>query len=107
MNATSACGLLRAPAAAEARRNFWFSASVDAKFMRASIAPVENQLCPSTQPATFGGSYSSCPMLIIGDSAVPTEKPVHPVSLMARTTNSAGHEYLVNSRDGSWNADES
>ena len=63
--------------------------------MRASIAPVENQLWPSTQPATFGGSSSSCPMLTSGDSVLPSEKPFQPFSFIDRTTNSTGHEYLV------------
>jgi hypothetical protein len=54
------------------------------------MAPVENQVCPRPQPATLGGSSSSCPMLVSGDNAVPTENPLHPVSLTARATNSTG-----------------
>src|ERR1019366_6692898 len=89
---TSACGLLRAPAAAAASLNFWLAASVEAKFIRASIAPVENQLWPSTHPATFGGSSSSYPMLMSGANVLSSEKPTHPASFIDRTTNSAGHE---------------
>ena len=75
-----------------ARLNFWFPASVDAKFMRVSMAPVENQSRPSDHPATSGGSKSCCPMLTSGDSVLPSEKPVQPVSFIAFTTYSTGHE---------------
>jgi len=65
---------------------------VDAKFIRASIAPVANQVCPASHPLTSGGSNSVWPMLASGASAVSTENPTHPMSLIARTTNSTGHE---------------
>ena len=95
MKSTTACGLLRATFAAAARLNFWFAASVDAKFILASIAPVENQPSPSVQPATSGGSNKVWFMLMSGDRTEPAENPVHPTSFIARTTNSAGHEYRV------------
>ena len=60
--------------------------------MRASIALVENQLGPASQPLTSGGSYRICPMFESGVSASLTEKPLQPTSLNERTTNSAGHE---------------
>jgi hypothetical protein len=56
MKLTSACGDCFDDAAAVASLNFWFDDSVDAKFIRASIMPVENHPCPSVQPATSGGS---------------------------------------------------
>src|SRR5262245_31330628 len=77
--------------AALARLNRWLAASADAKFMRASIPPVENQAAPVSQPATSGGSYNVCPMLARGASASLTEKPVQPMSFSARATNSTGH----------------
>src|SRR3954470_7566845 len=79
--------------AAVARRNFWLAASAEAKFIRASIAPVENQDCPRSHPATSGGSKSACPILLSGASVSPRENPVQPTSLSVRTTNSTGHEY--------------
>src|SRR5476649_2131522 len=78
--------------AAVASLNFWLPANCEAKFMRASIAPVENQDSPSDHPDTFGGSYRIWPMLDNGVSASDTENPTQPISLSARGTNSAGHE---------------
>src|SRR6185369_1285688 len=72
--------------------NFWFVASCDAKFIRDSIAPLVNHACPRSQPATSGGSNSCCPMAIYVFKVSFTENPAHPISLMARTTYSAGHE---------------
>ena len=80
------------PPTSRARLKRWFAASVDAKFIRASIAPVENQPRPRSQPLTSGGSNSVCPMLVSGVRAVSTENPFQPISLIARTTNSTGHE---------------
>ena len=68
------------------------AASVAAKFVRASIVPVENQSAPSGHPPTFGGSKSSWPMLASGARTVSSEKPCQPTSRIARATNSAGHE---------------
>ena len=70
--------------------NRWFDVSAAAKFIRASIAPVENQLWPRSQPETSGGSNSCCPMLVSGVSALFTENPAKPTSFIARTTNSTG-----------------
>jgi len=56
------------PRAALRSSNFWLPASVAAKFMRASIDPLVNQLSPSDQPATFGGSKSCCSIVTIGFS---------------------------------------
>src|SRR5690349_8668029 len=75
-----------------ARKFFWLDARVAAKFDRASIVDVENQLAPSGQPPTFGGSYNACPMLASGARARSSEKFCQPSSLMARTTYSTGHE---------------
>src|SRR4051794_13056678 len=76
------------------RLNFWLAASCAAKFIRVSIAPLENHDGPRSQPATSGGSNNCCPMFAIGVSASFTENPVQPTSLIDRATNSAGHEYL-------------
>src|SRR5258705_8093802 len=92
MKLTSACGDCFEEAAAAAILNFWFDDSVDAKFMRASIMPVENHPAPSVQPATSGGSKSCWPMLTRGDSVVASEKPVQPVSFRDRMTYSTGQE---------------
>ena len=70
--------------------NFWFDATVAAKFMRASIWPVPNHARPSCQPATLGGSNSVCPMLVSGTRAESIENPFQPISLIVRITNSAG-----------------
>ncbi len=78
--------------ASRPRLNRWLTASVAAKFMRASIAPVENQPAPSSQPLTSGGSNSVCPMAVSGPRAASTEKPFQPTSLIARATNSTGQE---------------
>ena len=53
-----ASGVLFAPAVftAVVRLNFWLPARPEAKFMRDSIALVENQACPASQPLTSGGS---------------------------------------------------
>src|SRR5215471_7289230 len=91
------------PRAALRSSNFWLPASCAAKFMRASMAPLVNQSSPSDHPATFGGSNSCCSIVIIGLSASLTEKPDQPTSLMARATNSDGHEYLLKKFDGSVN----
>ena len=60
--------------------------------MRDSIDAVENHSAPSAQPLTSGGSYSCWPMLTSGVIAASTDRPFQPVSLIARTTNSIGHE---------------
>ena len=62
------------------------------KLLRASIVAVENQPAPTGQPPTFGGSNSSMPMLESGVFASSSEIPCQPTSLIARTTNSGGHE---------------
>src|SRR5688572_8386215 len=94
-------GVFRDGTAAVASLKRWFAASVAAKFMRASIAPVENQSGPSDQPATSGGSNSVWPMLASGVLALSIEKPFQPISRMARTTNSTGQAYRVYQRAGS------
>ena len=66
-----------------ARKSFWLAASVAAKFVRASIVPVENHAAPSGHPPTFGGSKSCCPIAAIGDRALSTEKFCQPTSLIA------------------------
>ena len=43
---------------------------LDAKFIRASIAAVENHDAPSDQPATSGGSKSCCPIFASGLNAL-------------------------------------
>src|SRR4051812_2203156 len=92
--ASSASGVFDALPAftAAARLNFWLPARAEAKFMRASIALVENHVCPASQPLTSGGSNSTCPMLDSGVSASLTENPLQPTSFSARAMNSAGHE---------------
>src|SRR5437016_1806256 len=81
------------PAAAAARLYRWLPASVAPKFIRASMAPLENHDGPRSHPDTSGGSNRFCPMFDKGVSASFTEKPLHPKSFSARTTNSTGHEY--------------
>src|SRR3954468_115235 len=88
----------RTGAAARARLNFWFSASDAAKFIRASIVPVENHPCPSSHPATSGGSNSTWFMLISAAGDESTENPLQPTSFGARVTNPACHEYRENHR---------
>src|SRR5258707_5264162 len=90
---TSPSGDLTDPLAAFRNSNFWVPARKAAKFMRPSIAPLVNQLSPRSHPDTSGGSKSCCPIVINGFSASLTENPAQPISLIERTTNSAGHEY--------------
>src|SRR6185436_9261442 len=90
MKLSTACADPFAGCAAVPSRNFWFDASVDAKFIRASILPVENHNWPRSQPATSGGSNSCCPMFTSGVSADCADNPVHPVSLIDLTTYSTG-----------------
>ena len=71
------------PRAASRRSNFWFVASCAAKFIRASIAPLENHAGPRSQPATSGGSKSCCPMLISGFSAS-FDREARPAHLLDR-----------------------
>src|SRR3954471_2384423 len=96
----------RTGVAARARLNFWLRASDEAKFIRASIVPVENHPCPTSHPATSGGSNSTWFMLISAAREVSTEYPLQPTSFTARVTNSAGHEYRENHRLGSVNQGE-
>ncbi len=88
---TSPSGDLTDPRALLRSSNFWFVASCEAKFMRASIAPLVNQSDPRSHPDTSGGSNSCCPIAINGLRVSLTENPVQPISLIERTTNSTGH----------------
>src|SRR6266545_803526 len=96
---SNACGpsvrlvMLGIPAAAAARLNRWFAASVAAKLTRASVAPLENHAGPRSHPETSGGSKRFCPMLFSGVSAEFSEKPDQPKSFSPRTTTSAGQAY--------------
>ena len=92
MYSSTRSGDWRYGCASRARLKRWLAASVEEKFIRASIDEVEIQSGPVPQPLTSGGSYSCWPMLVSGVIAVLTEKPVQPISLMARTTYSTGHE---------------
>ncbi len=73
----------------------WFVARSAAKFIRASMPPLENQPGPSSQPLTSGGSKSCWPMLMSGLSALFTENPFQPTSFNDRATNSTGQEYRL------------
>src|SRR6185436_638557 len=89
--ASSACGVRPSASSATASVSFWLAASVAAKFVRASIVPVENQPAPTGHPPTFGGSKSSWPMLASGERTLSSESPCQPTSLIARATYSVGH----------------
>src|SRR5688572_1898300 len=54
-NPIRSSGARRACVASRDRLNRWFEASIEAKFIRASMVPVENHSWPSDQPATSGG----------------------------------------------------
>ena len=79
--------------AAVASRNFWLPASVDAKFIRASIAPVENHDCPRSQPDDVRRVVQHLPHVrqrrqrVVDREAASSRRPS-----CARTTNSTGQE---------------
>src|SRR5215472_8354323 len=90
VNAIADCGDFPPARARLPRFTRWFLVSVAAKLVRASEAPVVNQVAPRFQPATSGGSNSCWFMFTIGESALSIEKPFQPISFTERATNSAG-----------------
>ena len=93
MYSSTRSGDWRYGCASRARLNRWLAASVDAKFMRDSIDEVEIQPGPELPAVDVGRLVELLAHVErAASSRCRPRSPFQPVSLIARTTYSTGHE---------------